>query len=101
MDVVSTQYILGIRSTLRGMLIDPSIPPKWDGFAVERQYRGHTLRIKVHNPDHVQHGIVRLSINGVRVDARDGACIPEELLGKNDVCIVDVEMGLLIAAGTG
>lgn len=30
MDMVSTQYILGIRSTQRGMLIDPSIPPKWD-----------------------------------------------------------------------
>ena len=31
MDVVSTQYLLGVRPTLKGLLIDPAIPAQWDG----------------------------------------------------------------------
>ena len=29
MDVVVTQYLLGVRPTLHGLLIDPSIPAAW------------------------------------------------------------------------
>lgn len=64
MDVVATQYILGIRPTAKGLLIDPSIPAEWDGFTVERNYRGSKLHIRVENPDHVQHGVKSVHVNG-------------------------------------
>ena len=64
MDVVATQYILGIRPTLKGLLIDPCIPADWNGYTVERSYRGCKLKVRVENPDHVQHGLKALYLNG-------------------------------------
>ena len=70
MDIAATQYILGIRPTLQGLLIDPSIPADWDGFTVKRIYRGCKLTIRVENPYHVQHGIREFRFNGVPVEDR-------------------------------
>ena len=52
-----TKWILGVRPTLTGLVIDPSIPADWDGFTVTRQWRGATYRIRVANPAHVCHGV--------------------------------------------
>jgi N,N'-diacetylchitobiose phosphorylase len=49
----ATQYLLGIRPTLNGLVIDPCIPAEWDGFEVTRQWRGATYHIKVRNPNHL------------------------------------------------
>ena len=92
MDVVSTQYLLGIRPTLKGLLIDPSIPSAWDGFKVEREYRGHKLYIKVYNPDHVQHGVKEISVNGKRMDLEDHTYVTESILSEGDNTI-DVIIG--------
>ena len=47
MDVFSTQYLLGIRPTLKGLLVDPSIPAAWDEFCVEKKNRkGSSLRCR-------------------------------------------------------
>jgi cellobiose phosphorylase len=43
----ATQYILGIRPTLRGLQIAPVIPAGWPGFQAVRKYRGATYRISV------------------------------------------------------
>ena len=80
MDVVATQYLLGIRPTLKGLLIDPSIPAEWDGYTVERLYRGHELTIRIENPDHVQHGVRELTLNGIIVNSTNGAYITENIL---------------------
>ncbi len=62
--VAITQWILGIRPEFDGLRIDPCIPPEWDGFTVERSFRGSRLSIKVHNPQHVSRGVVRFEIDG-------------------------------------
>ena len=67
MDVVVTQYILGVRPTAKGLLIDPSIPAQWDRYTVERSYRGCRLTIRVENPEHVQHGVKAVYINGKQI----------------------------------
>lgn len=67
MDVVATQYILGIRPTVKGLLIDPSIPAEWDGYTVDRIYRDCKLHIHVENPDHVQHGVKEITVNGTPI----------------------------------
>ena len=99
MDVVSTQYLLGVRPTLKGLLIDPSIPAEWDGYTVERIYRGHKLSIQVDNPEHVQHGVKSMTINGETVNLLNGAYITEELLDGCDEAQVHVVMGYLAQKG--
>ena len=91
MDVVATQYLLGIRPTLKGLLIDPSIPAEWDHYTVDRRYRGCTLNIRVNNPDHIEHGVKKITLNERAVDLSRGAYITETMLSadqKNDICVV-------------
>ena len=47
--VAITQYILGIRPTYDGLIVDPCIPASWDGFTVTRVFRGITYNIHVQN----------------------------------------------------
>lgn len=60
----ATQWILGIRPELDGLRIDPCIPRDWDGFTVDRLYRGKRLAIEVRNPAHVSRGIQSVSVDG-------------------------------------
>ena len=93
MDVVSTQYLLGVRPTLKGLLIDPSIPAQWDGYTVERLYRGRKLTIQTENPRHVQHGVKSMTVNGKSVDLTNGAYLTEELLDGCNEANVHILMG--------
>ena len=93
MDVVATQYILGIRPTLKGLLIDPSIPSEWDGYTVERIYRGRKLHISVNNPDHICHGVKSITINGDPIDITNGAYVSEQAIVNLDDAQITVIMG--------
>jgi cellobiose phosphorylase len=64
----ATQWILGIRAEYDGLLIDPCIPSKWDGFKAIRKYRGVTYHIHVTNPKHICKGVGRILINGRQVE---------------------------------
>lgn len=59
-----TRYILGVRPTYDGLLIDPCIPAEWDGFEVTRHFRGAVYRITVRNPQHVQKGVRQVTVDG-------------------------------------
>jgi len=61
---VGTQYLLGIRPVLDGLLIDPCIPSHWDGFRVNRKFRGVLYRIHVKNPSHVCKGVQSILVDG-------------------------------------
>ena len=63
-----TKYILGIRPSLTGLIVDPSIPRKWDGFTARREWRDAVYNIEVRNPDHVSHGIASIFVDGVEMD---------------------------------
>lgn len=82
-----TQYMLGIRPQYDGLLIDPCVKSEWDGFTVERRWRGKKLRIEVKNPGHVCKGVENVSVNGRKVD---GAVVPFKDLadGVNEVVAV-------------
>ncbi len=66
--VAITQHILGIRPDYNGLVIDPCIPAKWDGFEIRRQYRGSVYQIKVSNPNHLNRGICSLTVDGKIID---------------------------------
>jgi cellobiose phosphorylase len=59
-----TQYILGIRPTYQGLQVSPCIPPAWDGFKIERQFRGARYHISVHNPQHISSGVRQITVDG-------------------------------------
>lgn len=66
---VSTNWILGVRPTYQGLLIDPCIPSSWDGFTMKRAYGKATYAITVKNPAHVQKGVTEVYVDGKRVDS--------------------------------
>lgn len=75
-----TQYILGVRPEYDGLRIDPCIPRKWDGFNMQRKFRGATYQIEVKNPDHVSKGVKEMIINGEKFNSN---IIPLLEKGKN------------------
>jgi N,N'-diacetylchitobiose phosphorylase len=60
----ATKWILGVRPTYDGLLIDPCIPKDWEEFEVTRQWRGATYQIKVKNPNAVEKGVKSIAVNG-------------------------------------
>lgn len=72
-----TQYVLGIRPQYDGLLIDPCIKHDWDGFCVERRWRGMSLHIEVKNPSHVSKGVESLTVDGKAISS---ALIPVGML---------------------
>ena len=65
-----SQYILGMKPMLDGLMVDPCVPAAWDGFDVTRKYRGATYEIEVKNPDHVQKGVASVTVDGEKIDGK-------------------------------
>ncbi len=63
-----TKYVLGVRPTLEGLVVDPAVPRDWDGFEVRRVWRGATYEIEVRNPAGVGHGVASLTVDGAPHD---------------------------------
>ena len=63
-----TQFILGIKPSYDGLVIDPCIPAAWDGYTVKRKFRGADYTITVKNPCHVNRGVKTLVLNGSTID---------------------------------
>lgn len=69
-----------------GLHICPSIPAAWDGFTMEKLFRGKQLSVTVKNPNHVQSGVASLTLNG---KALDGDYVPAAALAdKNEIEVV-------------
>lgn len=82
-------YILGVRPTYPGLLIDPCVPAAWTSFRVQRRFRGHLFDIEVSNPEHVNRGVVEVAVAGERlagdlIDLGDER-VAEALSGKERV----------------
>lgn len=87
--IAGTEYILGIRPTLDGLLIAPCIPPEWKEFKVERRIRGATYRITVFNPGGAVNGKVKLTVNGNPVD---GSIVPYAPFGTTVNVMTIIEL---------
>jgi cellobiose phosphorylase len=81
---VIVDWILGIRATSEGLLIDPCIPKEWDKFSITRKYRGTVYNIKVFNEEHVSSEIKCLKV--------DGEETKNNLLSITNKASVDVEI---------
>ncbi|HKJ79643.1 MAG TPA: glycosyl hydrolase family 65 protein, partial [Prolixibacteraceae bacterium] len=79
--------ILGIQTDYDGLVVEPCIPKNWDGFKVQRKFRGTTFNIEISNPSHVSKGVKEVVVDG---DIIDGNKIP---LQKKEYCDVKVILG--------
>lgn len=66
--VAISQYILGIIPDHEGLKIDPCIPEEWEGFSVTRKFRGNEYNISIKNPQGVSKGVVKVTVDGVRIN---------------------------------
>jgi cellobiose phosphorylase len=82
-----SQHILGIQPDYDGLVINPCIPKKWNGFKIQRKFRGTTFNIKVSNPSHVSKGVKEVFVDGVRIE---GNKVPVQ---EKSNCEVKVLMG--------
>ena len=73
--------IMGMRPDFGGLKVAPSIPKSWDGFEIEKDFRGKHLHIVVKNPDHVESGCKALTVNGKLME---GNYIPADVLEANN-----------------
>jgi cellobiose phosphorylase len=64
---VIVDWILGIRATKKGLLIDPCIPNDWKEFSVKRLFRGTIYNIKVFRKSS-KYSNVYMQINGKRTE---------------------------------
>lgn len=78
--------ICGMRPNAEGLVISPAIPAEWDGFKIEKNFRGTHLSINVVNPDHVESGVKEIVLNGEKLE---GNLIPAcKLKENNEVTVV-------------
>ena len=85
MMVGTVEGILGVRPDLHGLRLAPSIPAEWDGFTMEKTFRGHKLHITVRNPDHKETGCTNLTLNGAMLPSN---YIPaEQLMAENKIVL--------------
>ncbi len=84
MWLTASQYILGVKPSYDGLLIDPCVPTSCREFTVKRQFRGAEYLIHVSNPDGVQKGVKSITVDG---QAIEGNVIPT-LEGKHAVEVV-------------
>jgi cellobiose phosphorylase len=59
-----TEFILGIKPTLSGLMIDPCIPADWKHYTVTRKYRGATYEISIFNANNANKGVKSINFNG-------------------------------------
>ena len=63
-----TQFILGIKPSYNGLVVDPCICSEWKEYTVRRRFRGSAYEITVQNPSGVSKGIVSMTVDGVPVE---------------------------------
>jgi cyclic beta-1,2-glucan synthetase len=58
------EELLGLKVRGETMRINPVIPEWWDGFQMSYRHAEAMYEIQVENPEHVDHGVVRVELDG-------------------------------------
>ena len=79
-----SQYILGIKPSYDGLVIDPCLPCTAQEYSVKRKFRDAEYRIRVSNPKGVCRGIISMQVDGTDVEGNVIAYTP----GNHEVIVV-------------
>ena len=81
MNIAATQYLLGIRTCIDGIKLDPCIPADWKEYSVERDYLGCRIKITFKNPENTSCGVRYVYVDGKRYDS---SILPRNLFEGNE-----------------
>ncbi len=84
--VGTVEGILGLKPSINGLVIDPSIPSEWKEFTIEKTFRGKRLNITIKNPNGSQHGVKSVTVNG--------KTLPENLITED--VLTDLENNVIV-----
>ncbi len=88
------EWILGVRASQEGLIVDPSIPSTWKKYSVVRKFRGVTYNITVKNPCSVSSGIKDVTIDGERIEVKqDSSCVLLPIFEKGSNKLVIITLG--------
>jgi cellobiose phosphorylase len=62
------QYIVGVRPTYVGLIIDPCLPTDWDAISVRRWFRGAVYEIEIDKPKGTSKGPLRITVDGEPIE---------------------------------
>jgi len=65
--ISATEYILGVRPTYDGLVIDPCLAATWKRARITRRFRGDTYDVHIRNPKGLQRGVERLTVDGAPI----------------------------------
>lgn len=68
MNIAATQYLLGVRTTLAGLKLDPCVPADWKEFSVSRDYLDCRINVTFKNPDGKEKGVCRIIADGTVIE---------------------------------
>ena len=80
-------YILGIRPSYRGLVIDPCLPSEWEEITARRWFRGAIYEIEIDKPKGICKGVIELTVDGEPVS---GNVVPPH--GDDEVHTVKARM---------
>jgi len=84
---IAVDFILGIRPTYDGLLIDPIIPASWKRFRAERVFRATRYFVQVENPGGAESGVAAMTVDGRPIEGR---IVP---ISDKPQCRIHVTMG--------
>ncbi|MGI5836328.1 MAG: GH36-type glycosyl hydrolase domain-containing protein [Chloroflexota bacterium] len=62
-----TDWILGVRPTARGLIVDPCLPANWDRAQMTRNFRRAVYDIEIENPEHISKGVAQVWVDGKEI----------------------------------
>jgi N,N'-diacetylchitobiose phosphorylase len=81
----ATRWMLGVRLSFDGLILDPCVPGDWKEFEITRKWRGAQFDIRVLNPEGVQKGVRSVTLNGKGIQ---GAIPPQAAGSLNRVVVI-------------
>ncbi|CAG1770832.1 cellobiose phosphorylase [uncultured bacterium] len=73
---IGMDYIVGFRTSIAGIGIEPNLPAAWKKVTAIRKFRGKTIRLTIHNQNGKNSGVEKLLVNG---QIYNGSVIEPEL----------------------
>jgi len=64
---VIVDWILGVRATEQGLIIDPCVPDEWGNYTVNRRFRGTNYKINIINK-FKSNSVKELLVNGTKIN---------------------------------
>lgn len=68
MQRVGLETILGLQVEGNQLSIAPHIPSVWSEYAIDFLWKETKYQIKIINPDHISHGAVSMTLDGIAID---------------------------------